>query len=255
MKIQRRSTTRHYRGYTLPFNFRALDLEHRYLKWIRESSSQAYRAFSYSHKHSPSQKCWHTWYLKHDTREVADDPCFFTLNCSSPQNGTAILNCMSPEYDERLARSSQSLESLQGESSTRKYRPFFFVDTKALPGSTQNSRNPKDSRNRLSLLTMRRLNRLSALDNVTIFVTNSEHAQRHFPAEDFVRYARGIKGYVESRMLQRFNPIPEFSRLLSDLVLVVALAIVSFFELWGLTSPIVMDSMERIDTILNGNIT
>ncbi|TGO41726.1 hypothetical protein BHYA_0017g00360 [Botrytis hyacinthi] len=134
MKIQAISITRHYRGYTFPFNFRALDLEFRHLKWIRNflhrrivTATVAAIDDAANIVDLPIEELFlsrtstrlpknagipDTWSM--DTREVAGDPCFFILHGSRPQDGTATFDSMvGPEYDERLARSSQSTESCQ----------------------------------------------------------------------------------------------------------------------------------------------
>ncbi|KAF7893990.1 hypothetical protein EAF00_007504 [Botryotinia globosa] len=138
MKIQAMSIRRHYRGYTLPSNFRALDLEFRHHKWIwnflhRRIVTVIIAAIDDAANNVdlpievPFLSCTSTlipqkagiidpWSM--DTREVAGGPCFFVLRGSRPVNGTATFVCMvSPEFDERLARSSQSTEYMQGKSS------------------------------------------------------------------------------------------------------------------------------------------
>ncbi|TGO29477.1 hypothetical protein BPAE_0014g00280 [Botrytis paeoniae] len=148
MNIQEISTTRHYRGYTLPFNFRALDWKFLYLKWTRKllyrrivTATVAViddaaivdlpmeelfppRTSTLLPKNAGKPDGWNLV-----TREVAGDPCFFILYYSQSQIGTAMLDCISPEYYERLART----KSLQGASSTH---------TKALRGSNQRQQQP-----------------------------------------------------------------------------------------------------------------
>lgn len=147
VKIQMISTTRHYRGYNLPFNFRALNLEFGYLEWMRSLLHRRVVAATVAAIDDaaitvdlPIEELFlsrtstplpenagmpDTWSI--DAREIAGDPCFFILYGSRLQNGTATFEALGLEYGERLARWSQSIESLQGESSTRKYRLFFFV--------------------------------------------------------------------------------------------------------------------------------
>ncbi|TGO66602.1 hypothetical protein BOTNAR_0058g00380 [Botryotinia narcissicola] len=283
MKIQAMSTTRHYRGYTLPSNFRALDFEFRHHKWIWNFlQGRIVTAIvaaiddaaiivdlpieelflSRTSTRIPKKAgIIDTWSM--DTREVAGGPCFFALHGSRPVNGTATFVCMAgPEFDERLARSSQSIEYMQGEISKVEALMNFDIDFFIVSESSlrllnfteprdkirklclvvrKDSNILKDSSNGLSPLTMRRLNRLAALDFLMVFVTNSEPAQRHpIPEEELARYARGIKSYVESNMLQRVHPFQEFFRILNYLVIVVALTIASFlvslFESFSLTS-------------------
>ncbi|KAF5868120.1 uncharacterized protein Bfra_007316 [Botrytis fragariae] len=147
MNIQEISTTRHYRGYTLPFNFRALDWEFRYLKWIRKLLYRrivtatvaviddaaivdlpieelfASRTSTLLPENSGQPDAWRML-----TREEAGDPCFFILYYPQSQIGTAMLDSISPEYYERLARSSQSTESPQEESSTPQALVNFDID-------------------------------------------------------------------------------------------------------------------------------
>ncbi|KAF7939141.1 uncharacterized protein EAE97_007222 [Botrytis byssoidea] len=284
MKIQAMSTTRHYRGYTLPSNFRALDFDFRHHKWIWNFlQGRIVTAIvaaiddaaiiidlpieelflSRTSTRIPKKAgIIDTWSM--DTREVAGGPCFFALHGSRPVNGTATFVCMAgPEFDERLARSSQSIEYMQGEISKVEALMNFDIDFFIVSESSlrllnftetrdkirrlclvvrKDSNILKDSSNRLSPLTMRRLNRLAALDLLMVFVTNSEHARRPTSEGELVRYARGIQSYVEreSNMLQRVHPVQEFFRILNCLVIVVALTIASFlvslFESFSLTS-------------------
>ncbi|KAF7896950.1 uncharacterized protein EAF01_009353 [Botrytis porri] len=259
ISIRETSIARRYRWYILHFNLKVLDWRIRDLEWTQRllhrhtiTASVAViddaadvdlpiEELSLSRTSTPLPKnsgIPGAWPMV--TREIAGDPCFFILYYSQSKNGTAVIECISPEYYERLARSSQSTESLQGESSTTQAPINFDIDIVIVPEEIlgrltrlkhwnkirklcvvlpKNSSNPKGNSNRLSPLTMRRLNRLSALDILTIFATNSGHAQRHFPEEDFVRYARGIKQYIESRTsLQRIDPIQEGFRLSIELV-------------------------------------
>ncbi|TGO19882.1 hypothetical protein BTUL_0002g01290 [Botrytis tulipae] len=286
MKIQAMSITRHYRGYTLPSNFRALDLEFRHHEWIwkflhRRIVTAIVAAIDdaiddaanivdlpieelflsrTSTRPPKNADIPDTWSM--DTREVAGDPCFFVVHGSRFENGKGTIVCMAgPELDERLARSSQSTEYMQGESSTLEALANFDIDIFIVSERSlrllnfmeardkiqklclvvrKDSNNLKDSSNRLSPLTMRRLNRLAALDLLMVFVTNSERTRRPTPGGELVRYARGIKSYVESNMVQRVHPVQEFLRILNYLVIVVALTIASFlvslFESFSLTS-------------------
>ncbi|ATZ50735.1 hypothetical protein BCIN_06g02230 [Botrytis cinerea B05.10] len=235
MNVQEISVNGHDCGYAWPFNLRGLDWRIRYLEWTRkilhrridtasvavtgDAIDAALPAEELSLPRTSTlfpkdASTLNTWSMV--TQEVAGDPCIFILYCPRSRTDTILVECVSPDEIQKLcARSLHLTRSPQGDSSTSRALINFNIDLVIVPEEVIDLYRQIEywdkiqklcviinnvGNNRVSPLTMQRLNQLSTPRKVvTACSWNSEHAQYPLHEVGLRRYAQAIQKFLALR--------------------------------------------------------